>query len=136
MGLTLLCGGLSAQHKYATYLPHTAGRYQTRRFRKADAVASLFRFCLDRLDADAEATQDASRCAEQAKDEARGVAVDGSGGAREGPGRTPATQDAASGRTRNELGWGNWSLKRWLSTIRVVPGAPQPALATAASSAR
>ena len=23
------------QHKYATYLPHTAGRYQTRRFRKA-----------------------------------------------------------------------------------------------------
>jgi hypothetical protein len=26
---------LSAQHKYANYLPHTAGRYQTRRFRKA-----------------------------------------------------------------------------------------------------
>lgn len=26
---------LYAQHKYATYLPHTAGRYQTRRFRKA-----------------------------------------------------------------------------------------------------
>jgi ribosomal protein S7 len=35
VGLTLLFGGLSAQHKYATYLPHTAGRYQTRRFRKA-----------------------------------------------------------------------------------------------------
>ena len=26
---------IAVKHKYATYLPHTAGRYQTRRFRKA-----------------------------------------------------------------------------------------------------
>ena len=29
------------QHKYATYLPHTAGRYQTKRFRKATVRSTL-----------------------------------------------------------------------------------------------